>query len=39
LYRLDCLEQTLLIHQFGAISAADAQQVKAVWSAQVKPAF
>jgi mRNA interferase MazF len=39
LSRLDCLEQALLIHKLGAIAAVDAQQVKAVWSAQVKPAF
>jgi mRNA interferase MazF len=39
LSRLDCLEQTLLIHKLGSISAADASQVKAVWAAQVKPAF
>jgi mRNA interferase MazF len=39
LSRLDCLEQTLLIHKLGSISAADASQVKAIWSAHVKPAF
>ena len=39
LSRLDCLEQALLIHKLGLISAADASQVKAVWSAHVKPAF
>jgi mRNA interferase MazF len=39
LSRLDCLEQSLLIHKLGSISAADATQVKAVWAAQVKPAF
>jgi mRNA interferase MazF len=39
LSRLDCLEQVLLIHRLGAMSAADAQQVKAMWSAHVKPAF
>lgn len=39
LARLDCLEQVLLIHRLGAISAADAAQVKAVWSAHVGPAF
>lgn len=39
LSRLDCLEQTLLIHKLGSISAADASQVKTVWSAHVKPAF
>jgi mRNA interferase MazF len=39
LSRLDCLEQALLIHKLGMISAADAQQVKAVWSTHIKPAF
>ncbi len=39
LSRLDCLEQGLLIYRIGAMSASDAQQVKSVWSAQVKPAF
>jgi mRNA interferase MazF len=39
LSRLDCLEQALLSHKLGAISAADAVQVKAVWSAQIKPVF
>jgi mRNA interferase MazF len=39
LSRLDCLEQTLLIHKLGSISAADTPQVKAVWSTHVKPAF
>jgi mRNA interferase MazF len=39
LSRLDCLEQVLLIHKLGTISAADAQQVKNVWLAHIKPAF
>lgn len=39
LSRLDCLEQTLLIHKLGSISAADASRVKAVWSAHVRPVF
>ncbi len=39
LSRLDCLEQSLLIHKLGTISVADATQVKAVWLAHVKPAF
>jgi mRNA interferase MazF len=39
LSRLDCLEPSLLIHKLGVISAGDAQQVKAAWSAHVKPAF
>ena len=39
LSRLDCLEQALLIHKLGSISPGDTQQVKAVWSAHIKPAF
>jgi mRNA interferase MazF len=39
LSRLDCLEQALLIHKLGVISAADAHQVKSVWSTHVKPGF
>lgn len=39
LARLDCLEQSLLIHKLGSLAAADSPQVKAVWSAHVKPAF
>lgn len=39
LSRLDCLEQTLLIHKLGTLSAKDAQQMKSVWSAHIKPAF
>lgn len=39
LSRLDCLEQSLLIHRLGIISASDAQRLKTVWSAHVKPAF
>lgn len=39
LSRLDCLEQTLLIHKLGSISAGDTVQVKTVWSTHVKPAF
>jgi hypothetical protein len=39
LSRLDCLEQALLIHKLGVISATDSQQVKAVWAGHVKPAF
>ncbi len=29
----------MLIYKIGAISASDAQQVKSIWSVQVKPAF
>jgi mRNA interferase MazF len=39
LSRLDCLEQALLLHRLGVISATNIQQIQAVWSAQVKPAF
>ena len=39
LSRLDCLEQGLLIHKLGVLSAADAHQVKSVWSTHVKPGF
>jgi mRNA interferase MazF len=39
LSRLDCLEQVLLIHKLGTLSAADANQVKAIWSTYVKLAF
>jgi mRNA interferase MazF len=39
LSRLDCLEQVRLIHKLGSLSAADANQVKVIWSAHVKPGF
>jgi mRNA interferase MazF len=39
LARLDCLEQSLLIGRIGAISAADGNRVKQVWSTHVRPAF
>ena len=39
LARLDCLEQSLLIHRIGTISPVDADAVKQVWSSEVKPAF
>lgn len=39
LARLDCLEQALLIHKLGNVSAADALQLKTVWTTSVKPAF
>lgn len=39
LFRLDCLEQSLLIARIGAISSADAQAVKQVWASEVKPNF
>src|SRR5947209_7362949 len=37
LSRLDCLEQTLLLHRIGTLSNADAQRLKAAWSQHVKP--
>lgn len=39
LSRLDCMEQILLIHRLGAVSAADAQRLTAIWSSYVKPQF
>jgi len=39
LSRLDCLEQSLLLHRLGSVSVADAQQLKAVWTQHVKPQF
>src|SRR5437868_4861141 len=35
LARLDCLEQSLLLHRLGALSAGDAQNLKNIWSVQV----
>jgi mRNA interferase MazF len=39
LSRLDCLEQSLLLHRLGNVSAADGQQLKSVWASYVKPQF
>jgi mRNA interferase MazF len=39
LSRLDCLEQSLLIARIGAVSSNDAQAIKQVWAAQIKPRF
>lgn len=39
LSRLDCLEQSLLLHRLGALSPPDAQQVKVAWDRNVKPQF
>ena len=39
LSRLDCLEQTLLLRQLGALSATDAQKLKAVWSQHIQLQF
>src|SRR5262249_40944305 len=39
LSRLDCLEQILLLRRLGSVSTVDAQTIKAVWAAQVRPQF
>jgi mRNA interferase MazF len=39
LSRLDCLEQSLLVFRLGHISSADAQRLKDVWAARIKPQF
>ena len=39
LSRLDCLEQSLLLHHLGVVTATDAQNFKQVWSSQVQPQF
>ena len=39
LYRLDCLEQALLIRRLGQLSVADAGRVRSAWDAGVKPQF
>ena len=39
LSRLDCLEQSLLLHRLGPISAADALQIHGAWNTHVKPEF
>ncbi len=39
LSRLDCLEQFLLLFRLGHVSPADAQRLKDVWTAHVKPRF
>ena len=39
LSRLDCLEQSLLLHCLGRVSAPDAQLLKATWATQVKLQF
>jgi mRNA interferase MazF len=39
LSRLDCLEQSLLLHHLGAVTPADAQRIKQVWSSQVQLRF
>jgi|ERR1051326_1306124 mRNA interferase MazF len=39
LARLDCLEQSLLLHRIGAVSANDAQRRRTAWDTHVKPQF
>jgi len=39
LSRLDCLEQSLLLHHLGVVSSADGQQLKRVWLTSVQPQF
>ena len=39
LSRLDCLEQSLLRRRLGALSAADAAQVQAIWRQHMQPRF
>ena len=39
LARLDCLEQSLLLHYLGRLSATDAAQLKSVWNQFVRPQF
>ena len=39
LARLDCLEQSLLLHQLGKLSNTDATQLKRVWDQFIKPQF
>ncbi|MEG4290579.1 type II toxin-antitoxin system PemK/MazF family toxin [Microcoleus sp. C2C3] len=39
LFRLDCLEKSLLLAKIGQISQADAAAVKQVWELYVKPQF
>src|SRR5712692_9884654 len=35
LSRLDCLEQSLLLHRVGTLSPGDAQQLKTAWTQHV----
>lgn len=39
LSRLDCLEQSLLLHHLGALSLTDAQNIRTAWDVHVKPQF
>ena len=39
LSRLDCLEQSLLLHRLGMISVSDASTLKSIWLQHIKPQF
>jgi len=39
LSRLDCLEQSLLVGRIGSISEADAETIRQIWAAHIRPAF
>ena len=39
LARLDCLEQSLLLHHLGKLSSADATQLMSAWNQFVHPQF
>lgn len=39
LFRLDCLEQSLLLSKLGAVSTEDARQIRRIWASYVKPQF
>ena len=39
LARLDCLEQSLLLHRLGQLEPHDAQRLHAIWNQHIKPQF
>ncbi|MEA5467826.1 type II toxin-antitoxin system PemK/MazF family toxin [Spirulina sp. 06S082] len=39
LFRLDCLEQSLLLFRLGQISTTDGERIKEAWEIYVKPRF
>lgn len=39
LFRLDCLEQTVLRRKLGRLSEVDARRVRQIWTSQVQPRF
>ncbi len=39
LFRLDCLEKSLMITKLGKLSVEDADEIRAVWNSHVKPQF